>query len=727
VNLVYDAQGRVQTVTNGMNKTTTLAYEGPDLASITDPLTRRTQFRTDALGRTLATIAPLGQTTFQDWDNLNRLLSITDALGNSVSFEYDNNGQVLTQRDQKQNPTYFTYHDIGAVKTQQDSFGKVQTDLYDAGLLQRRTDRKGQVSGITYDALGRVKTIGFGATELKPKAYKSTVTLTWDNGNRLTQIDDVVSGTKYTTKRVYDELDRLTQETTPQGEVNYTYDKGNRRKTMTVKNGAPGSQITRPKITYTWDNADRLTQIEQAPGSLNGNASQIIKIGYDNANRRLKTTLANGSTINYDWDDASQLKSIQYKKKNGTAIGDLVYGYDDNGRRTSVTGSLARLNLPAVSVIDTQYDTNNRLKRWAGKEFIYDDNGNLTADGVNSFQWDERNQLGGISLGGSQVAQFKYDAQGRRVSKTAAGATTGFLYGGLTEDNVVQELLGDTKQADLKAMMLSAGVDETLLRESSGQLHSFMPDGNNNTIRLLDNAQAKVVDYTFEPYGRTTADATNANSQQFTGRENDDLTGNGLYYYRARYYMPGCMRFISEDPIGWASGQANNYAYVGGDPIVHLDPEGEWAHVVAGAIIGGISGAIAAAKNPCATWGSVIGAGVVGGVVGAAATFAPVGGTAFAAMAKNGLAAAFGNATGQLLTGGSIDGRQVAAQGVVGAMAGLAGNLTALNTGLGLISETSLGIGTTVATTTGAAVNLAVPVDSGGLRGSPSSGGGPCP
>jgi RHS repeat-associated protein len=84
-----------------------------------------------------------------------------------------------------------------------------------------------------------------------------------------------------------------------------------------------------------------------------------------------------------------------------------------------------------------------------------------------------------------------------------------------------------------------------------------------------------VVDYTYEPYGRTTADATNGNTQQYTGRENDN-PGNagGLYYYRARYYMPGCARFISEDPIGWASGQTNNYSYVGGDPIGFVDPFG---------------------------------------------------------------------------------------------------------------------------------------------------------
>jgi hypothetical protein len=34
------------------------------------------------------------------------------------------------------------------------------------------------------------------------------------------------------------------------------------------------------------------------------------------------------------------------------------------------------------------------------------------------------------------------------------------------------------------------------------------------------------------------------------------------------------MRFISEDPIGWASGQTNDYAYVGGNPVQFSDVYG---------------------------------------------------------------------------------------------------------------------------------------------------------
>jgi uncharacterized protein RhaS with RHS repeats len=46
-----------------------------------------------------------------------------------------------------------------------------------------------------------------------------------------------------------------------------------------------------------------------------------------------------------------------------------------------------------------------------------------------------------------------------------------------------------------------------------------------------------------------------------------------LYFYRARYYDPVLKRFVSSDPIGLAGG-LNEYAYVGGDPVSYVDPEG---------------------------------------------------------------------------------------------------------------------------------------------------------
>jgi RHS repeat-associated protein len=67
--------------------------------------------------------------------------------------------------------------------------------------------------------------------------------------------------------------------------------------------------------------------------------------------------------------------------------------------------------------------------------------------------------------------------------------------------------------------------------------------------------------------------AANANSYQFTGRENN---GTGLYYYRARYYSPTYQRFIAQDPMGFPGGDPDLYGYVYGDPVNLTDPPGLW-------------------------------------------------------------------------------------------------------------------------------------------------------
>src|SRR5262249_32850290 len=47
-----------------------------------------------------------------------------------------------------------------------------------------------------------------------------------------------------------------------------------------------------------------------------------------------------------------------------------------------------------------------------------------------------------------------------------------------------------------------------------------------------------------------------------------------LYWYRARWYDPTTGRFQSEDPMGFAAGDANFYRYAGNDPTGVTDPSG---------------------------------------------------------------------------------------------------------------------------------------------------------
>ncbi|MFX3551534.1 RHS repeat-associated core domain-containing protein [Ralstonia mannitolilytica] len=561
VALTYDSQGRPTSIADALSATTTFSYSGADLQTVTDPLGNAASRSTDAVGRPIGRTDPLGHRSYLAYDTLNRLTSVTDPKGGVAQVSYDANGNVLTQVDQNNNTTSFAYDGRNRLTRTTDALGHVSTLAYEpGGRVSQVVNNKGQATNRTYDALGRPTLISFGAAA-GGGAPVSTIALTWDAGNRLTQLVDSVGGT---ITRSYDVLDRLTKETTPQGSVSYTYDLGGRRRSMTVAG--------QPTVSYSWDAANRLTQIQQAAGSTNGNTAQTISFSYDAANRRTSTTYANGIVATYSYDKASQLTGITYNKADGTLIGDLGYTYDANGQRTNMGGSLAQVN-PGTAVGSTQFNANNQLTNWNGQSLTYDANGNLTSDGANTYVWDERNQL--RSIGGAVTASFQYDALGRRTNKTIGSKSTGYLYDGA---NFVQEQSGGAVTANL---VTGPRLDEPYLRETSAGTHSLLPDALGSILMATDAAQATVTSYSYDAYGATLQTGTNDNSQQYTGREND---GTGLYYYRARYYSPQMGRFISQDPIGWASGQTNNYAYVNGNPISYTDPEGKFGLV--GALVG---------------------------------------------------------------------------------------------------------------------------------------------
>jgi RHS repeat-associated protein len=155
---------------------------------------------------------------------------------------------------------------------------------------------------------------------------------------------------------------------------------------------------------------------------------------------------------------------------------------------------------------------------------------------------------------------LQYDAFGRRI-QNAAG--TSFLYDGA---NAAQELSGSSVIANI----LSGGVDEIFTRADSSGAFTPLKDALGSTIALVDSNGNVQTSYTYDPYGGTSVTGTgDGNEFQYTGRENE---GNGLYFYRARYYSPPLGRFISEDPLGYSGSGVNVYSYVFDDPVNAVDP-----------------------------------------------------------------------------------------------------------------------------------------------------------
>jgi RHS repeat-associated protein len=539
----HNSAGQPVTVSNALSHSTTLGYEQGNLVSITNPLSQTTTRFLDAAGRLLRVTNPLGQSTHFEYNAVNQISKMTDALAGQTTFTYDGNGNLLTLTDARSKTTTWTYDNMDRTATRTDPLSRQESFAYDLnGDLTSWTDRKGQVTTFTYDALRRQTFAGFGTTGAPP-TYASSVTTTYDAGNRATTILDSGAGT---ITRTFDLLDRLTEEETPEGTVAYTYDDAGRRSTMTVDG--------QTAVAYTYDNADRLTAISRG--------TPTVTIAYDNADRRTSLTLPNGIVVEYAYDTASQLTGLIYKL-GGSTLGSLTYAYDPNGQRTAVGGSYARSNLPAALTSAT-YDDANQIATFGGTSFSYDSNGNLMSDGSKSYSWNARDQLTGISGGAS--ASFGYDAVGRRRSTTVSSTTTQFLYDGLTP---VQELASGTPTANL---LPGLGIDEYFTRTDGSGTLNYLTDALGSSVALANGSGTVVGDYTYEPFGRTsTSGTTSGNAFGFTGRE---LDGTGLYFYRARYYDPRLQRFIAEDPLGFEGGDSNLQAYVWNAPTNATDPLG---------------------------------------------------------------------------------------------------------------------------------------------------------
>jgi YD repeat-containing protein len=138
-------------------------------------------------------------------------------------------------------------------------------------------------------------------------------------------------------------LDRLIQELTPQGTVEYQYGAIGRRTTMTVNGQTP--------VTYQYDSSSRLTQIAQG--------TQIVGLGYDAAGRRTSLSYPNGVSTSYVYDQSSRLLQIEHLNvSTQELIEQLGYTYDAAGNRISFTRTNGTATL-LPDAVQAAYDAAN--------------------------------------------------------------------------------------------------------------------------------------------------------------------------------------------------------------------------------------------------------------------------------------------------------------------------------------------------------------------------------
>ncbi|MDA1195919.1 MAG: RHS repeat-associated core domain-containing protein [Planctomycetota bacterium] len=542
------------------------------------------------------------------FDKNNRMTSHKDDGANTSTWTYDALDRVTELKYPDLETIAYVMDVNGNVTKTTDPAGNVMDDTYDAN--NRRTARTvTRATGFlgttgetfAYDGLGRMTQAadndykveytyavnGFGSYVYEEKqsyvggtAYTKTVTKAYDAaGNKVAELYPSGLDLDYT----WNAIQRLATVTDGTNTIaSFTYS-GARRKDVTLENG------TTTTYSYTGYRSEvsRILHETSSPATI-----VDLQYGYDANHDRLYEryggTSALGDVFEYDkarrltlaWmgsADVTAASSSAYVKK-------LEFAMDDDGNRTSV-----KVTPYGQSQQTTSYTSNslNQYTAVGGASPTHDDNGNLTSDGTLAFEYDYKNQIVRVKQSSTTIAEYKYDALGRRVEKDDQTNVERYVYSGYETISVY-----DGSNAWKKDFVFGEGIDEVLLLAQEDLL-DFDSDMNTTEVTrsyyhanalgsimaITDANEAEVVKYRYDPYGKVTITRNGTpqssdplgNPWTYTGRFSDEETG--LMYYRARAYSPDTGRFLQRDPLGYAP-SPSLYQYGSSRPSTSRDPFG---------------------------------------------------------------------------------------------------------------------------------------------------------
>ncbi len=234
---------------------------------------------------------------------------------------------------------------------------------------------------------------------------------------------------------------------------------------------------------------------------------------------------------------------------------------------------------------------NNRLSSTTvGGNYTHDAHGNMTyMPHLPLMQWDYRDQLRKVDLGGGGTAYYQYDADGQRVRKVIE-RQNGMrqkerLYLGGFETYRAYNGSGDTMTLERETLHIMDDQQRIALVEtrtqgnddSPAQLIRYQFGNHLGSASLEVDDSGQIISYEeYYPYGSTSYQAMGGLTEtpkcyRYTGKERDE--GTGLYYYGARYYAAWLGRWISPDPAGFVDG-TNLFQYVQSSPTISVDPQG---------------------------------------------------------------------------------------------------------------------------------------------------------
>ncbi|MFO0941919.1 MAG: RHS repeat-associated core domain-containing protein [Pirellulales bacterium] len=291
------------------------------------------------------------------------------------------------------------------------------------------------------------------------------------------------------------------------------------------------------------------------------------------------------------------------------------YNLDANGNRRTAAG-----------VSQSATGTHNRLQSDGTYSYTYDNEGNvlrrtkIVGGQVTDYAWDHRNRLVSVTEKVSATGaitkktEYIYDAFDQRVGKRLDIGTIGtwdryeafiwadgqevmrlvdsdgqvatqpyrianrYLWGASVDQLLADEQysLGAGPAVNAATASTTAGNTLWALNDQLGSVRDLVD--NNGVIRqhvVYDSFGKRLREVDYNSAGAVIASTDPAAVDElfgYTGRDWDIDTQ--LQNNRARWYDPATGRWLSQDPIGFAAGDANLYRYVGNGVTGATDPSG---------------------------------------------------------------------------------------------------------------------------------------------------------
>lgn len=414
---VYDSQGRVITQTNARGKAWHFHYGGYRNFHI-DPLERRTEYYFDGEHNLIATIAPEGNRSRNEYDGQGHLVAgYLPSMPDTPAVVHVYDGRQNLIRTTRGGAHAFVYDNRGLLTSLTNPLGKSYAYTYDGGgNLTARTDAKNQT--IVYS---------YGPTDqLTQKSYPdgSSVTYAHDDADRRTTMIDGNGTSQF----VYDGRDLLTRYTNPYGiSVNCTHGRDGFRQSMGWCCNS---------LAYVWDNPRGvLTDLGDAT-SVEGRAAHwTVDPFLGHLRSSMISFLPSGGTdlrgfvADMAYDRAfrlTRLTNAALDRGNLPEYGevaDYAFALDGLGsRRAEVRLEPAQPAFAAGSLALTF----NAADQISTAGYAYDDNGNLTAKPGYSLAYDYENRLVSVT-GPHGTTAYAYDGDGNRLSATHNGVVTSYL------------------------------------------------------------------------------------------------------------------------------------------------------------------------------------------------------------------------------------------------------------------------------------------------------------